>query len=341
LSLFLRLFLSGVFLAAVGAAQTIPGPIENDDKSELDAQPVRAFFTSVRQLLNQEDFNQLEQIAAEARSTKARFTGGDWKLEAFYRVVQGPGTLTAPDVTWTNHIERLKRWAAAKPESVTPRIAIGSAYLRFAWKARGNGFSDTVTADAEKLFSDRVAQARLVLEEAELLPIKDPELYCRLQTVALAQGWSRPNIDRLLYQVQLTEPAYFRIYTEQANFLMPKWYGQPGDAEAFAQNAADKIGGDEGNYVYFRIALEENCCHSTQLPGLAWNRVKLGFAALESLYGSTNFQRNAMALMAVNANDGDLARQLFARIGNDWASGVWGSKGKFEKIRFRFAASAN
>jgi len=336
---FFRVFLSGVFVAGVAAAQVIPTPIENDDKTELDSEPERAFLITIRSLLNQEEFNQIEQIAAEARSSETRFTGGEWKLSALYRVLQGPGSLTAPDATWNNHIERLKRWAAAKPESITPRIAIGSAYTRFAWKARGNGYSNTVTPDAEKLFSERIELARQTLEAAELLPAKDPELYCRLQTVALAQGWSRPQIDALLNQLQLTEPTYDRIYPEQANFLMTKWYGKPGDAEAFAQSAADKIGGDRGNYIYFRIALEENCCHALQLPDLDWNRVKLGFAALESLYSSTNHQRNAMAFMAVKTHDADFARQLFNRIGDDWAAAVWGSKEKFDNAKSKVAAA--
>src|SRR3954447_5414257 len=87
----------------LAAAQTIPGLIANDDQTELDSQPARAFFVTIRDALNREDFDQLEQIAASARSEKSRFTGGDWKLRSFYLVIQGPGRLTAPDAVWTHH----------------------------------------------------------------------------------------------------------------------------------------------------------------------------------------------------------------------------------------------
>ena len=78
----------------------------------------------------------------------------------------------------------------------------------------------------------------------------------------------------------------------------------------------------------------------TQLKGLSWDRVKRGFAALESLYGSTNSQRNEMAFMAVQQQDQEYAKQLFARIGNDWAARVWKRKEVFERSRVTLAPVA-
>ena len=63
------------------------------------------------------------------------------------------------------------------------------------------------------------------------------------------------------------------------------------------------------------------------------DRVKLGFTALESLYGSTNTQRNEMAFMAVQQKDQEFAKQMFARIGNDWSASVWRSKERYEQSR--------
>jgi hypothetical protein len=180
--------LTGMLLTAVvglGVAMA-----QTDERVDMDDQAARALFTTERTLLTQENFAQLEKIAGEARTTKARFTGGEWQLAAFYRGVQRPGYLTAPDASWNNHIERLKRWAAAQPDSITPRVALGQAYLRFAWKARGSDFS--VTDEGRKLFEARVQQAREVLEAAESLPVKDPQLYCDLLTVGLAAGLEPP-----------------------------------------------------------------------------------------------------------------------------------------------------
>ncbi len=205
--------------------------------------------------------------------------------------------------------------------------------MRFAWKARGNGLADTVTPDAWKLFKERVQQSRSILETAESLPVHDPKLYANLQVVALAQSWSRPQIDQLFQQAVSIEPLYFYYYNEQTNSLMPKWYGKPGEAEEFLHSAADHVGGPEGDFIYFRAAALENCCRSTQLPGLSWDRVKRGFAALDQLYGATNHQRNVVAYMAVAQHDREFAQQVVSVIGNDWDASVWHTKGQFETAK--------
>jgi hypothetical protein len=339
MNLFGRLLpLAALAIAAVAQTpQTVPLPILKDDQVEIDAQPSRAFMTSIRSLLNQEDFDQLEQIATTARSTGARFTGGGWKIRYLYNVLQDPGSQTVPDITWTNHIERLKRWAAAKPQSITPRVALGSAYVFFGWKARGTGTAGKVTADGWKVFNDRLQQAREVLEEAETLPAKDPQLYTSLQWVAMAQGWSRSQVDVLLEQELMTDPGYFYFYNGHVTFLLPKWHGKAGDAEVFAHNIADRIGGDEGNIVYFRIASDMNCCTATPDLSMSWQRTKLGFAALERLYSSTNEQRNKMAFLATREEDQEFAQEMFSRIGNDWSSAVWGLKEKFDAAKAKVA----
>jgi hypothetical protein len=127
------------------------------------------------------------------------------------------------------------------------------------------------------------------------------------------------------------EPSYYYLYEAHA---LPKWYGKPGDTAAFAQSTVDRIGGPEGDFVYFRIALDLNCCKGKgQAPDLSWPRVKQGFSALEQLYGSTNYELNALAFIAIHQKDTQFAQLLFARIGDNWAENVWGTKEKFDKSK--------
>ena len=325
-------------LPAAALQSATPGA--DNGGAESDSQPVRTFRIAVRHLFVEEKFDELEAIAAKARSQKERFLGGAWKLYVLYTTIQGPGSLTSTDAVWTAHMERLRRWIGAKPESITPRVALAQAYLRFAWKARGEGYRDTVTSDGWKLFGERVQQARETLENAGTVSTKDPQWYRDMQTVAVAQGWNRSQADDLLQKASDLEPKYFYFYSAHAYYLLPKWYGKPGDAETFAQTIADRLEGPDGDLVYFEIALIDNCCNAKeQMPNLSWDRIKVGFGALEQLYGSTNYQLNAVAFMAARQRDSEFAQQIFGRIGDNWDETVWGSKVKFDTSKASFTLS--
>jgi hypothetical protein len=315
-------------------------PAMNDDGADADSEPEGAFEITVRNLFNEGKFAQLEAIADAARSQKSRFPGGAWKLHVFYEAIQQPGTLTATDAAWNAHLARLQSWSAALPESSTPRVALAQSYLRFAWKARGSGQGDKVTANGWKLFGERTQKAREILEQAKSISAKDPQWYRTMQTVCLAQGCDQKQAEVLLDEASAIEPGYYYFYEAQANYLLPKWYGKAGDAEAFAQSAADRVGGSDGDFIYFQVAASLNCCKThPQAPGISWDRVKQGFAALGQLYGSTNHQRNEIAFMAIHAGDHEFAQQLFARIGNNWNAKVWGSKDKFESSKAALSQS--
>jgi hypothetical protein len=294
---------------------------------------VRALRVQWRRLFNDGSWADLDSVAERLRSQRLRIQGGGWQLRLFYATVSPAGPMTAEDAAWETQIARLQEWAQHQPTSPTPRIALANAYLTYAWKARGNGFSNTVTQEGWKLFGTRVQQARAALEDAAKISSNDPEWYRAMQTVALAQGWNRTQVDTLVDAALNTEPGYFYFARAEANYLLPKWYGQPGDTEAFAEKVADRISGTEGDATYFLIAATVNCCRKTQAPTMSWARVRQGYFALEQLYGTNNYQRNAIAFLALRAGDQQTAQQAFAKIGNDWDQTVWFSKVRFDASR--------
>ena len=309
----LKFALGSLILGAVVCASAWAQSSNSATESDPDSQPARVFKIQVRSLFNQENFSQLDEIAEAARSQKQRFLGGGWKLRVFYNALREPGSLTATDDVWN---------------------ALARAYLGFAWKARGNGPGETVTLESWKVFSERVQKARDTLNDAKSISAANPQWYVEMETIALAQGWDRDTTEKLVGDASDVEPGYFYIYSQYANYLLPKWYGEPGDSEDFLKSAADRIGGAEGDFIYFQIARNLNCCRpKAQMPNLSWDRVKQGFAALERLHGSTNDQVNAFAFMAVRQGDSETAQQLFARIGDNWDEDVWGSKDKFERSK--------
>lgn len=304
-----------------------------DTAGEPEETNVRALRVQWRKFFNDGSWSELETVANQLRSQRLRLKGGAWQLRVFYNTIGPAGPETATDAAWEAQIAKLEDWARQEPASATPRIAMADAYLDFAWKARGNGFSNTVTQEGWKLFAERVQSARAALEASAKAGSNDPEWYRAMQTVALAQGWPRKQVDALVDAALNAEPGYFYFVRAETNYLLPKWYGKPGESEEFAERAADKIGGDEGDATYFLIAAGINCCRKTQAPGLSWERVRKGYAALTQLYGTNNFERNAYAFLALRAGDVPTAQQAFARIGDDWDQAVWRSKARFDASR--------
>jgi Domain of unknown function (DUF4034) len=312
-------------------------PVMPEQTAESGVQPEQpgAFRLRIewRNLFNQGSWTELETIADQLRSQRLRLEGGNWQLHSFYATISPAGPQTATDAAWEAQIAKLKEWEREKPESATPHVAEAEAYLKYAWKARGNGYSDTVTAEGWRLFGERVKEARAALERAPQTGRNDPEWYLAMQTVALAQSWDRNEVNGLVDAALNAEPGYFYFARAEANYLLPKWYGKSGETEKFAERVADRIGGSEGDATYFLIAATINCCRKTQAPAMSWERVRRGYSALEQLYGTNNYQRNAIAFLALRAGDTTTAHQAFARIGNDWDQSVWRSKARFDASR--------
>jgi hypothetical protein len=333
-------FTSAVIAAALILASSRPlaaaeltasaGEVDNPDLSDTN---LRDFRVSLLGLFNAGRYADLDTLAQQLQQQRSRFEGGAWRLHVFFGTLSSPGSATATDAAWKAHIAKLEQWARSSPASPTPHIALAQTYLRFAWKARGHGYSNTVTPEGWVLFQDRVNSARSTLEQSAMLAENSPHWYLQMQGVALDQQWDHAAFDALAERALAHEPGYHYFAVAESNYLLPKWYGKPGDTERYAAQVADRIGGDEGDAVYFQIAAAINCCKRTQAPDLLWPRVQRGFAAIESLYKSTNHERNVMAYLAVRSGDSATAQQLFARIGNDWSESVWKTKAAFDASR--------
>jgi hypothetical protein len=295
------------------------------------------YGNQVATYLIEKNYEALEQAAREARTKKARFEGDVWKLYIFYDGLGKP-TLgaEATDEDWNYHIGRVKDWEAARPQSVSARITLAQTYLMYANQARGGGYANTVSDTGWKLYHERIQLAAASLTHAAKLKEKCPYWYEVMQNVALAQGWDKAQARKLLDEAAAFEPNFYHYYREYANYLLPNWYGQPGESEAFAEEISNKVGGKEGKFIYFEIASLVTCqCDSdaSNIENFSWPKIKEGYAALGEFYGYSNLKLNRFAHMAVEANDKLAAQQAFAKIGNDWDHGVWRSSRKFEEAK--------
>ena len=300
-----------------------------DDNTDVNA--VEDFKAGIADLLQSEKFDELDCLADALRSNKTKFTSGAWKLHSIYSGVDHP-LRHATEKDWKEDLGRLRRWTEIKPHSITARIALARAYINYAWAARGQGFADSVSDSGWQLFNKRVDKAYQILNGAAKLKSKCPEWYVAVQQVEQAQGWDAPRATALFEEAIAFEPTYYLYYRDHADQLLPKWQGEEGDTEKFATAIADRIGGKEGDIVYFEIALELVCSggNNPEFDHMSWPRVQRGFAELEKEYGPSLVNMNRLALMAINKQDYEVADATFKRIGDNWEKEVWNEKQYFD-----------
>jgi hypothetical protein len=287
----------------------------------------KRYTEAIASLLEQERFKELDCIADEARSSKARFSGGSWKLHNIYIGLAQP-RLHPTSEDWQALLDLLSKWAETNPASITARIAEAEAYSNFAWEARGEETADTVSESGWRLYKERSGKAEQILMDAAKLRNKCPEWFVAMQEVARAQSWDVNRMNELLKNAMAYEPKYYYFYRIHANLLLPKWFGEEGDTERFVEQIANQIGGKQGDIVYAQLAsgLICKCGEEEMVRKLSWPRIQKGYAAIEAEYGMSYINLNSYAYIAVRNADSETANKLFQRIGDQRDEGQWKEK---------------
>ena len=306
-----------------------------DGRAPDEQEPFKA---NVRAMLERRQFGALDDLADELNRTKARFAGGDWKSFRFQEALGAPaGGCDDTDAHWTEVLAVLRQWHEQRPGSMPAAIALADASVGYGWKARGTGFSDTVTPEGWQLLHQRMAPAEEILMKAAGTAAKTPDWYRAMIRLGRVQGWDRRRVDALFEQAVTLEPQYLHVYSEVARYLTPRWHGAPGDWENMADRSAERLGGREGSVIYSHIAWQISKLHRGHEffdeNRVSWPRIKQGFIDREALYGASGRNLNAFCKLAADAADRQTTRELFVRIGDEWDPGVWRERKYFDDYR--------
>jgi len=281
----------------------------------------------IKSILAQEDFASLETEVRDARLRQTRAQGGAWKLYLFYEAVASPlSDKQSTDPDWQSQFAVLKKWIAARPDSAAAHIALAEAYVNYAWRGRGDGYANTVSRSGWERFNERIDIAKAALIDAAKTQEKCAYWYEVMQAIALAQGWDKSQARELFDDAATFAPNYYHFYREYANFLLPKWYGEDGEMQAFAEEVSSRLPDRDGSIIYFELASLLACqCDNARdsLDGMSWPRIKQGYKNLEAEYGTSKRKANRFAYMSYLAKDKSAAQEPFSQLGDDWEQTVW------------------
>jgi hypothetical protein len=303
-----------------------------------DAQRKQRITEQARKLFNARDFDGLEKLGNDLCKDKSIQQNGYGWSDSFINAISGMVTNTMTDSRWDRHLKKISEWEEKKPDSVLPKAVKVSTLANYAWKARGGGWANSVTEEGWRLFGERLARAEQVLTDADRLPQTCPTLFKAGMTVALGNSWKRERMEALFRKCVKLFPDYMSVYESKYIFLMPRWGGAEGDAEAFLEESADKHGkGAEGDKFYARLLwnmgtyLDRKTFTDT---AISWPRAKAGFEALLKEYPDSLTVLTEYAKVAEYADDKTISRALLKKIGNRCDASVWNYEGAWAKWYF-------
>ncbi|PKN37116.1 MAG: hypothetical protein CVU62_10950 [Deltaproteobacteria bacterium HGW-Deltaproteobacteria-2] len=283
----------------------------------------------VRALLHEEKFSELENMANKFRTEKTRFPDGGWKVHSFH------AAFASHYYGWDELLGNLDKWMKMYPNSVTAKVAAGRAWVEYAWAARGGGYANTVKEEGWKLFEERTAKAyELVKNPPEDLSKDCVERYYVLLIIARAQGWDKHKYEALFKKAVSYEPSYYAYYLEKAYDLLPRWHGEKGDWQKFADEAVKLTPKSEGMGIYALILLKAwDLKEFTEFrePDISWQKMRQGFIDIERNYPNSPYMLNFFCRLACIASDKETAIELFKRIGDEPYTEAWQGRSNFYK----------
>jgi len=284
------------------------------------------FQMQIRDLAIEGDFQKLESLAEDFRVHKTRFRNGDWKLRSFYTAF-GEYEKIENDQAYSRLISQLERWNTNQPSSVTPKLALVSAYHGYAWMARTCASADQVSEEGWRLAEQRIKTGFQWLGKARALKSKDPAISAIGLRLCLGAGVTREPYERLFNEGVTNAPDFSALYEYKAYYLFPRWYGEPGEWESFIRSVSKRTDIPHSDEIFARTAiyLREMGFFWGEFSGdaTAWMELKNSFHVLEKNYPDSLEIKSIFCRMCLTIRDYKEAREQFKLIGGRVDLHVW------------------
>ncbi len=289
-----------------------------------------------RTLLNAGNYAEIEKRMAQYRSSREEFIDGRSKLALFYGGLVSVRN-SATDADWQKLEKRLLDWRKKHPKSVTAQVAVAMTYYHGAHLARGEDYSDKVKPEQWELMQKRLELGVEALTAAIPVKAKCPGWYLAALDLLFLEGVEREAFDAVTDEGVDRFPHMTDYHRSQVHSLMDRWYGEPGDWQAYAARIADRKKGQAGDILYARcvwyLITMVDSRNAPELQQFDWKRTKRGFDLL-ILQPESHAASGAFAVAAWLKRDRATLKQLFEKqIGNHIDFAVWRSKDQFKQAR--------
>ena len=202
----------------------------------------------------------------------------------------------------------LEAWKRARPHSTTVWIAAIEHELDRAFCWRGGGYTDTVSLDNERRFSNIVSTAKKELDEHAEAARTDPEWFVEAILIATYQSWSAKDALSLIMSGSDRFPTYFRIYNRGMVFFSARWNGSDQVMESYAEAMSKRAQAKMGDEAYARMyhyinAAAKDVDYRADSP-IDWAHMVRSMRAIANHYPDRS---NFSSFARISCDSGDIA----------------------------------
>ncbi len=308
---------------------SLPDPSLLDDSETVRIQVMR---DESAHLIAVKDYDGLEKLAAMDRAMESFLGSGMAPISSFYEGVAGVPSSDA--AAGERRLNALNAWCTACPNSVTARIALAFAITKDAWFARGGGYADTVSQGGWSTFDEKLKKVSEVLNRVADKRQAYPEWYVATNSVSQGLGEDKATFLARNFEGTTFYPKMIEIYGGPLVVLLPRWSGSNKEVLDYATQSADRVGGDEGDILYARMAkrvwdYSDDTNVFTEV-GFSWPRVRRGMELTLSRYPHSKNIANEFCVFAYQVRDHATAHILFSYLGDRYMEFPWASLNDYQ-----------
>jgi len=287
----------------------------------------------LKTLLHQGHYQEIEQALYSQLKKKELDSEGRRVIHAKIYEISVPDERDASAMQ--NNIGLLENWVKTRPDSHFANTALGTAYIYYAWKARGEGWASSVTTDGWRLFRERIELAAQYLEKAYALDATDPDAPYHMITVAAVRAnRTQSEFEKWFKRGIEADPVDYSLYEKKHQYLDPKWGGSYQMQLAFSREIR-RTAPSTSMAPYLLTCTHWEIFKTNEDSGYftresIWKEMKEAYTELTTRFPESTLIRNWFARTACLAGDYETANTQFAQIGNSWSKEVWKDKYKFE-----------
>lgn len=204
--------------------------------------------------------------------------------------------------------QRLKSWRTQFPDSAFQPIVAAMFAQSTAWRARGTGYSTTVTPEGWRFFRERNQKAWDILMANKENSSHIPSWYEEAISIGTDLDVDEKMLRQLFDEGVRRHPGFYSLYFTYARQFAPRWGGDWESIDAFIIEQSAAKTNKEGDVLYARLywladQLAGQPPDFFQESKVDWRRMRHGFELLMASYPNGDRNRASFAAFACRKHD--------------------------------------